>query len=64
MTTTLRIVRYVKNQPGQGLLLSSYSENTITTYCDVDWASCPLTRNSITSYFVQYGGSFVSWKTK
>ncbi|XP_049414554.1 uncharacterized mitochondrial protein AtMg00810-like [Solanum stenotomum] len=64
MTTTLRIVRYVKNPLGQGLILSSYSKNTITAYCDADWASFPLTKRLITGYFVQYGGSLVSWKSK
>lgn len=60
MTASIRIVRYVKNQPGEGLLLSSYSKNTITSYCDADWESCPLTRSLITDYFVQYEWSLIS----
>ncbi|XP_019257854.1 PREDICTED: uncharacterized protein LOC109236086 [Nicotiana attenuata] len=32
----LRIVKYIKNQPGQGVLLSSSQINTITAFCDTD----------------------------
>uniref|UniRef100_A0A3Q7EDS5 Reverse transcriptase Ty1/copia-type domain-containing protein n=1 Tax=Solanum lycopersicum TaxID=4081 RepID=A0A3Q7EDS5_SOLLC len=46
MEATLRIVRYVKNQPGLGVLLSSNKNTTLTAYCDSDWASCPHTRRS------------------
>ncbi|XP_070032694.1 uncharacterized mitochondrial protein AtMg00810-like [Nicotiana tomentosiformis] len=59
-----RVVRYVKNQPGQGILLSSKQRNTITAYCDVDWASCPITRKSVTRFFIKYGDSLISWKLK
>lgn len=47
MTAALRIVRYVKNQPGQGFLLSSCPENTIIAFCDADWASYPQIRRSV-----------------
>nr|XP_016496789.1 PREDICTED: uncharacterized mitochondrial protein AtMg00810-like [Nicotiana tabacum] len=40
MEAALRIVRYVKNQPGQGIFLSSNYSNNITTYCDANWAAC------------------------
>uniref|UniRef100_A0A1S4DLR9 Uncharacterized mitochondrial protein AtMg00810-like n=1 Tax=Nicotiana tabacum TaxID=4097 RepID=A0A1S4DLR9_TOBAC len=46
MEAAQRVVRYVKGHPGQGILLSSRKMNTITTYCDADWAACPLTRKS------------------
>ncbi|XP_070053232.1 uncharacterized protein [Nicotiana tomentosiformis] len=42
MKVALRIVKYIKNNPGQGRLLSSKSNNTISAYCDADWAACPI----------------------
>ncbi|XP_019235860.1 PREDICTED: uncharacterized protein LOC109216183 [Nicotiana attenuata] len=44
MEAALRIVKHVKNNPGQGILLSSQYNTTITTYCDADWAACALMR--------------------
>lgn len=54
----------MKRQSGQGLLLSSSSDGLVTTFCDTDWASCVLTRKSVTGYMVKDGQSLVSWKTK
>ncbi|KAL3354312.1 hypothetical protein AABB24_018787 [Solanum stoloniferum] len=53
MKAAVRVVRYVKNQPRLGVLLSSSSEEKVSAYCDADWASCPQTRRSVTGYFVK-----------
>lgn len=60
----MRVVRYIKNHPGQGVLLSSKSNTDITAYCDANWAACPHTRKSISGYFVKLGDSLVSGKSK
>ncbi|CAB79159.1 LTR retrotransposon like protein [Arabidopsis thaliana] len=60
----IRVVRYLKSNPGQGILLSSTSTLQINGWCDSDYAACPLTRRSLTGYFVQLGDTPISWKTK
>ncbi|XP_026436952.1 uncharacterized protein LOC113334946 [Papaver somniferum] len=60
----LRVLRYLKGHPGQGILLRKDSALQLTAYCDFDWASCPLSRRSLTGYFIFLGGSPIFWKTK
>lgn len=60
----LRVIRYLKGNPGQGILLRKDSDFTLNGWCDSDWASCPLTRRSLTGWFVFLGQSPISWKTK
>uniref|UniRef100_A0A3Q7FL19 Reverse transcriptase Ty1/copia-type domain-containing protein n=1 Tax=Solanum lycopersicum TaxID=4081 RepID=A0A3Q7FL19_SOLLC len=55
LDAALRVIRYLKKQPGQGLLLASDSDGQVTAFCDVDWASCPLTRKSMTGIGVAAG---------
>ncbi|XP_075092381.1 uncharacterized protein LOC142172615 [Nicotiana tabacum] len=47
MEATLRVVKYIKNSPGQGILLSSKLNNTISAYCDADWKQTTVSRSSI-----------------
>ena len=60
----LRVVRYLKGTPGQGILLRSDSDLSLQGWCDSDWAACPITHKSITGWLVFLGHSPISWKTK
>ncbi|KAJ4796993.1 Retroelement pol polyprotein-like [Rhynchospora pubera] len=60
----IQVVRYIKNNPGQGILLRRDNILELNGYCDSDWATCPLTRRSLTGYFIMLGQSPISWKTK
>lgn len=60
----IRVVRYLKGSLGQGILLRSASDLNISGWCDYDWASCPLTRRSLSGWLVFLGTSLVSWNTK
>lgn len=60
----IRLVRYLKGVPGQGIFLSANNDLHISAFCDSDWAACPLMRRSLTGFLVMLGDSIVSWKTK
>lgn len=60
----LRVVRYLKGTPSQGILLRADSSLQINAFCDSDWQACPLSRRSLSSYIVLLGNSPISWKTK
>ncbi|KAL5731693.1 hypothetical protein ACHQM5_004397 [Ranunculus cassubicifolius] len=64
MEAALRVVRYLKNAPGQGLFFSSNNDFRLRAYCDSDWVGCPLTRRSTTGYCVFLGPSLISWRSK
>ena len=60
----LRVVRFIKGSLGQGIMLSSSADLSLTVFCDSDWSSCPLTRRSLSAFVVMLGDSPISWKTK
>lgn len=60
----MRVLRYLKGSPGQGSILAADSSLQLNAFYDSDWAICPLTRRSVTGYFVTLGTSPISWKTK
>ena len=58
------MVRYLKGNPGQGILLRAHTDLTVEAWCDSDWSSCPTSRRSLTGWFITLGGSPISWKTQ
>ena len=61
----MQVVYYIKGHPGQGIFLQADCELLLRTFCDSDWASCPITCRSVTGYLlVMLGLSPVSWKMK
>lgn len=42
----MRVLRYLKSTPGQGLLLPLFGSLTLEAYCYASWMSCPTTRRS------------------
>jgi len=59
-----RILRYLKNSPGKGLIFRSHGHLNVEGYCDADWASCHDDRRSTSGYCVFVGGNLVSWRSK
>lgn len=59
-----RILRYVRGTLHHGLQLYSFSNRDIYTYSDADWAGCPVTRRSTSSYCVFLAHNLLSWSSK
>lgn len=53
----LKVVRYLKDTLGHGIILRAESSFHLTGWCDSDWGGCPITRRALSIWIV---GSF-SW---
>ncbi|RVX15598.1 Retrovirus-related Pol polyprotein from transposon RE1 [Vitis vinifera] len=60
----LRVLRYIKGSPGQGLFLPSENNLTLSAFCDSDWGGCRMSRRSVSGYCVFLRSSLISWKSK
>ena len=59
-----KVLRYIKSNPGQGLMYSADSELCLNAFSDADWAACKDTRRSVSGFCVYIGTSLISWKSK
>uniref|UniRef100_A0A3Q7EXY0 Reverse transcriptase Ty1/copia-type domain-containing protein n=1 Tax=Solanum lycopersicum TaxID=4081 RepID=A0A3Q7EXY0_SOLLC len=59
-----KVMKYIKREPGLGILLSNRQSNKLSVYCDADWASCPNTRRLVSGFLINHGETLLSWKSK
>ena len=60
----IRILRYIKSTPCQGVLYGDRSHTQVVGYTNADWAGSPKDRLSTSGYCVFIGGNLISWKSK
>lgn len=52
---TIRILRYLNDSSGQGILLSASNKLHLSAFYDLDWDNCPLTHHSTIGYCTLLG---------
>ncbi|XP_074306386.1 putative mitochondrial protein AtMg00240 [Silene latifolia] len=60
----IRVVKYLKGDPGKGIVMRKDAKLQLNGYSDSDYARCPLTRRSLTGYFVALDTTPISWKVR
>ncbi|XP_019181568.1 PREDICTED: uncharacterized protein LOC109176567 [Ipomoea nil] len=60
----IRVLRYIKKAPSQGLIYEDKGHTQIIGYSDADWASSPFDRRSTSGYCILIGDNLISWKNK
>lgn len=58
------VIRYLKNNPGRGILFRRNVELQLLGFSDSDWAGCIDSRRSISGYCFFLGTSLISWRAK
>jgi hypothetical protein len=60
----MRIVKYLKNSPREGLFFPASSSLKLFGYSDSNWGTCKESRRSISAQCFFLGKSLISWKSK
>ncbi|KAJ0587122.1 putative RNA-directed DNA polymerase [Helianthus annuus] len=64
LNLALRLLRYLKRNPGKGLTFKKSNKLNLYGFADSDWAKCLSTRKSVTGFCIFLGECLVSWKSK
>ena len=64
MSVVMRILSYLKGNPGKGILFQKNEYFRIECYTDADWAGSTVDRRSTSGYFIFVGGNLVTWRSK
>jgi len=58
--TVIRILKYIKDSPGKGLLYDHNNHTKIVCYSDTNWERSPSDKRSTTGYCVSIGDNLIS----
>ncbi|GKD58354.1 hypothetical protein Tco_1295863 [Tanacetum coccineum] len=64
LRVALRVLRYLKGNPGKGVHIVKQSKASLEAFVDADWAKCLITRKFVTGFCIKLNGSLISWKSK
>ncbi|KAG7599412.1 Reverse transcriptase RNA-dependent DNA polymerase [Arabidopsis suecica] len=59
-----KVLRYIKGNPGLGLMYPANTEICLNGFADADWGTCKDSRRSVTGFCIYLGTSLISWKSK
>lgn len=60
----MKVLKYHKGNPSRGIGFFKNNEIKLRVFCNSDWASCCMTKKSVTGYCALLGNSLISFKSK
>ena len=64
METAIHVLRYLKSNPNQGILMCIDSSFLLEAFCGSYWVACNQTRKAVSGCYKTLGQSPISWKSK
>ncbi|GAA0152880.1 transmembrane signal receptor [Lithospermum erythrorhizon] len=64
MIAAKRILRYLSSTKSHGVVLRASPSVNLRVYSDSDWAGCPVSRRSTSSYCIFFGDKLLTWSSK
>lgn len=58
------MLRYLRTDPSQRILLSLHSFFDLMAFCHADWAACRDSRRSVRGFFISLVDTLIFWKSK